>query len=378
MAITETTTVSWGSRLGSAFKGVLVGVILFLIAFPVLFLNEGRAVKATKTNKEGASSVVEALADKVDPAQEGCLIHVVGEATTSDVLTNAVYGVGATAFRLTRTTEMYQWVENSETTEEKKLGGKVERKTVYTYESEWCDSAVDSERFHDKQKINPPARCELGEKSELAKNATLGVRRLSERQIARISGAETLKTLYQPVTTNEFFEVSGEVPQPRIGDVRVTFTVVRAPKEITVVAAQKGDGFMSYTAKSTKSTIDHLMSGAIDAEGVFAAAERGNKMLTWLLRFGGFLLMFIGLSMVFKPLSVLADVVPFIGNLVSLGTGFIAALIACGASLFTIAVAWIFYRPLLGILLIAVATALVVFVVVKLTAKKKPSSGAFA
>jgi len=367
---TETTTISWGSRIGSSIKGVLVGAVLFILGFPVLFWNEGRAVKATKTNEEGASSVVEADVAKVDPSQNGKLVHVIGDATTADVLSDATYGVSETAFCLSRNTEMFQWVEESETHEEKKLGGKVERKTTYTYSKEWCDSAVNSDSFHDKgQYINPPAREELGEVSQYAKNATLGARTLSERQIKRISGSETLKTLYRPVTTNEFFEISGSIPEPKVGDVRVTFSVVRSPKTITVVAGQNGNGFMAYTAKSTGSTIDHLMSGAIDAAGVFAAAERGNKIITWLLRFGGFLIMFIGLSMVFKPLSVVADVVPFIGNIVGFGTGLVAGAISFVASLVTIAVAWIFYRPLLAVLLIGAAVAIVVLVVMKLKAK---------
>ena len=33
MAVTETTTVSWGSRLGSSLKGVLVGLGLFIAGF---------------------------------------------------------------------------------------------------------------------------------------------------------------------------------------------------------------------------------------------------------------------------------------------------------------------------------------------------------
>ena len=44
MAVTETTTVSWGSRLGSSLKGVLVGLGLFIAGFPVLFWNEGNTV----------------------------------------------------------------------------------------------------------------------------------------------------------------------------------------------------------------------------------------------------------------------------------------------------------------------------------------------
>ena len=122
MAVTETTTIGWGSRLGSSLKGILFGLAFFIAGFPLLFWNEGRAVADTKTNEEGAASVVEASAGEVDPSQEGKLVHVVGEATTQDVLSDGEYGVSATAIRLTREVEMYQWVEHSETHEEKKLG----------------------------------------------------------------------------------------------------------------------------------------------------------------------------------------------------------------------------------------------------------------
>lgn len=368
MAVTETTTISWGSRLGASFKGVLVGIVLFLVGFPVLFLNEGRAVTATKTNEEGAASVVEAQPGAVDPAQDGKLVHMVGEATTQDVLKDETYGVAETAIRLDRTIEMFQWVEHVETHDEKKLGGKIERTTTYTYSKQWCDRAVPSDGFKEQGHVNPPAQIALGDTSQRAKNVTLGVRRLTDSQISRIGGSAPFKTLYKPVATNEFFEISGTVPEPKVGDVRVTFSAVR-PHEITVVAAQSGDSFMSYTAKTGK-TISHVMEGAIDAAGVFAAAERGNKFLTWILRLLGFALMFFGVSMVLGPLRTLADVVPFIGKIVGFGIGVVAFMVAAPCAIATIGVAWIFYRPVLGITLIALAVGIAVAVFVSRRKKK--------
>lgn len=42
MAVTEVQTESYFSRLGNSFKGIGGGLLLFLIAFPLLFWNEGR------------------------------------------------------------------------------------------------------------------------------------------------------------------------------------------------------------------------------------------------------------------------------------------------------------------------------------------------
>ena len=48
MAVTETTKVSWGSRLGASIKVILAGLALFVVGFPVLFWNEGNSVKTAK------------------------------------------------------------------------------------------------------------------------------------------------------------------------------------------------------------------------------------------------------------------------------------------------------------------------------------------
>lgn len=79
MAVTETTTESWGSRLGGAFKGILVGLGLFLVAFPVLFTNEGRTVKTRKALEEGEGACLSVESNKtVDPELEGALVHMTG------------------------------------------------------------------------------------------------------------------------------------------------------------------------------------------------------------------------------------------------------------------------------------------------------------
>ena len=55
MAVTETTTESWGIRLGGSIKGIAIGGALFIAGIPLLFWNEGRAVKTAKALEEGAS-----------------------------------------------------------------------------------------------------------------------------------------------------------------------------------------------------------------------------------------------------------------------------------------------------------------------------------
>ena len=79
MAVTETTTEGWGSRLGSSIKGVLTGLALFAAGFPLLFWNEGNAVKTAKAIDEGEGACVSLESnEKVDAAMEGKLVHLSG------------------------------------------------------------------------------------------------------------------------------------------------------------------------------------------------------------------------------------------------------------------------------------------------------------
>jgi len=46
-----------------------------------------------------------------------------------------------------------------------------------------------------------------------------------------------------------------------------------------------------------------------------ASLHTGHKLSTWLLRGLGFLMMWIGLSALFAPLSVILDVIPMLGSI---------------------------------------------------------------
>jgi hypothetical protein len=70
--------------------------------------------------------------------------------------------------------------------------------------------------------------------------------------------------------------------------------------------------------------------------------------------------MFLGMCLVFKPLSVLADVIPPIGSLIGMGTGFVAGILAFMFSTLTIGVAWVRFRPLIGIPLLVLSIGSIV------------------
>ncbi|GAB4293110.1 MAG: hypothetical protein Kow0090_07330 [Myxococcota bacterium] len=373
-SVTVVEEEGWLKRIMNSIKAVLFGVALFIVSFPLLWWNEGRSVQRALDLEEGAGAVVSVSADKVDPANEGKLVHLTGNAETKETLQDAEFGVSVSgALKLKRTVEMYQWKEEVTTKEEKELGGKVKKTKTYNYEKVWSDDLYDSSGFKNQEKKNPSSMT-YKSKSFSAQKVTVGAFTLSEELLDSINNFEELapeSPVLEKIKLNEPAKAvidSGAIyispagnPQPtdpKIGDLRVKFSVAK-PTIVSIFAKQFKDTFTSYTTKSGGELI-RLELGAKTAAQMFQKAQEENVMLTWILRLLGFLLMAFGIYIVFKPLAVVADVIPFLGSILAGGLGIFAALISFALSFITIAVAWIFYRPLVGIILLAVAIGSVV------------------
>mmetsp|Transcript_6182 Transcript_6182/g.13988 ORF Transcript_6182/g.13988 Transcript_6182/m.13988 type:complete len:168 (+) Transcript_6182:1142-1645(+) len=123
-----------------------------------------------------------------------------------------------------------------------------------------------------------------------------------------------------------------------------------------------GESFTSYSTKRGGSLL-LLRSGYHTAGNLFLLAERDNIVVTWLVRFGGFLMMFLGLKMVSHPLEVVLDVIPCIGrlagDLIGGASGIMTCIVAAALSTLTIAIAWLAYRPFFSIMLLGVVGGLV-------------------
>ena len=532
MAYTETTTQSWGSRLGDSIKGIIVGIILFIVSFPLLFWNEGNSVKVAKALEEGRGATVEvADINKIDPANDGKLVHMTGDATTQDVLKDTEFGIEYNGMMLYRHVEFFQWVEKTHEETKKNMGGSETTVTTYTYEKRWCDKPVDSTTFKEAGHANQ-VFYSVSDAEQRAENVKYGAFKFSPGMIGRLTNEKIYslaeykvpdklrgstrvadKYLYigrpvpaaaaaanaqQPAAVNaeqtklEIEQLRLQVQQqqlvlnapaatekqkqdaqqeiarlekdlqqkeallkpaepiavqqaklnlekekvalhqlkisaqdtnlqpeqrqkidndikqaelavqqaelkvkqaelaaqpaaaqqpaqveepcsvdpanPQVGDVRITWEVISPKEAVSIVYVQTGDTFTPYHAKSGRD-VALLGMGVQTADDLFTEAERNNVIFTWLVRFGGWFLMFIGLNMIFKPLSVLGDVVPFIGTLIGGATGMVAAVIAFILSIITIGIAWIWYRPVLGIALVVVALV-IAFLLIK--RRKKP------
>ena len=186
-SFTEVEHTGCMSRLVESIKGVFVGIILVIIAFPVLFWNEGRAVKTWKGLQEGAAAVVDAVADEVDSANEGNLVHVTGEMASTESLADPAFSLNVTAIKLERKAEMFQWEETKNTKTEKKVGGGEKKVTTYSYSKDWSSSLKNSSNFKKSADHVNPGSMPYEGKTFTAKKVNLGAFSLSESLISQYS-----------------------------------------------------------------------------------------------------------------------------------------------------------------------------------------------
>ena len=356
---------SWFSRIIGSVKSVLFGLFVFVFAFPVLYWNEGRAVRTAKSLTEGLGAVVSVPAESVDASKEGKLVHVSGAVKTAAPIADSELPVKTDGVKLLRTVEMYQWTEHESRETRKKVGGGTETVTTYDYKKEWAKGRVDSSAFKKTDGHENPEAPPYQSKQFTADPVNVGAFTMSEEQVSKLNDAvalpveassaeqipEAMKGKMQ-VKEGKFY-IAQDPATPKIGDARISYEVVK-PATVSLVAVQKASTFAPYQA-AAGDVILLVEAGTHTAAEMFKTAQERNAIFTWILRAVGFFMMFLGLFMVFRPIAVLADVLPLFGTALSAGIGLFAFIGAAVLSILTIAVAWLVVRPVLGVALLVVA-----------------------
>ncbi|QCI63705.1 TMEM43 family protein [Phreatobacter stygius] len=360
--------VGFFQRLMQSLVGILVGIALVGATIWGLFWNEGRAIGTTRALNEGAAAAISVPAARVDPANEGRLIHLTGDLRAGAPLADEEFRIRTQAVRLERRVEMYQWKEEQKTESRSNTGGSQTRTTTYTYEQVWSDRSIDSSRFRQRDGHSNP-RMPIASRTQVAPNATLGQFRADERVIglfgrsAERSFALSAEAL-QPFTArfgdrarlSDGSVYVGDDPQnPRIGDIRIRYSIL-AEGPVSVVARQIGSGLTAYVAQNGREVFLGE-TGTKSAAELFTHAHEANGILTWILRAVALLVMWIGWFLVFRPFVILADIIPILGSAMAAGAGLVALALTLVVYLPVIALAWFWHRPVMSIALIAAGLA---------------------
>ncbi|XP_066527839.1 transmembrane protein 43 [Hoplias malabaricus] len=356
-------------RLGETMGGMMVGVGLFFLSFYVLFTNEGRAIQTAASLDEGLSQVLSLHPDMyIDPQNNNRLVHLSAPLRTAQPLYDPNYKVAVQAVKLKRNVEMYQWVEYQDSRDYKE-GGETKTETTYTYNTEWKSELISSRHFDQEiGHINPTAMA-VESVTVVAPEVGVGHFFLSKGLIDQINNFQKLHLGGLPFTDpfltvyEDYFYHSSNPRRPEVGDVRVSFSYAGLSGEgsfpgpaqtVSVVAMQKEKKLVPFKTRSGD-TLEILYLEELSAEEVFAKEHQVNDMKTWALRAGGWFLMFLGISLTTRIIYTLVDWVPVLRELVSVGLKVFAVCVSCCFSLLTIAAGWLFYRPLLAGLIVALS-----------------------
>ena len=144
------------------------------------------------------------------------------------------------------------------------------------------------------------------------------------------------------------------------GSTTITALGKQTPNSDSSVASIKSGSFGETKVPPCKaSDVFYAGDGTKSASEIYQEFHDGLKVLTTILRVASFVAIFAGFYSIFSPIQDGADMIPCIGDCLAAIVGFIlyiiCALLAFAVWFTVFAVAWVFYRPVLGAIFLAIA-----------------------
>jgi hypothetical protein len=135
----------------------------------------------------------------------------------------------------------------------------------------------------------------------------------------------------------------------------------------------QGNVELGHTDKTTSADnsrkVEKCVAGNMSKEDLLHEMEESNDEKTKCYRWMGFFCMLIGFQMMMSPFPAFFGFIPLVGacvgSLVWVALSFVACIVGCFGATMTISIAWVRYRPCLGIAMMLVSggiAAAVVFI----------------
>ena len=331
-------------NLGNAIKGIVIGIILFLLSFVVLWWNEGR------TDMSKIAKLAEtALPEQINQSLEGKFISVTGTLESKEEIADPDYLKPGPYIELARKAEMFAWVQTSETKTEKKVGGKTVETTTYNYSKKWTDNPESSSSFKVPEGHDNPSMT-VKSATWTASQSAVGAYMFAPGDAGLPSGAP-LKLSAEMLTFPEksfgstlrregdyVYSGQGTSSNPVLGDVRISYTALTGGKKATLFG-QLSNGQVNAYVHEGKDRLFRVVQGTRDEAVATMHSEYTTSV--WILRLVGFLMMWIGLSALFGPIHAVLDVLPFLGSTSRFLLGLVLFPVALVLSLMTIIISMI-------------------------------------
>jgi len=388
---------NFGNKLLGSIGSLLIGILVFLGSFVILYFTEVRTDYSVVADK---AVEIEQSSEDVD------FIYYSGEFTTSEKLSDGLYLKEGDYIAINRKVEMFSWVEEVETDD-----NDVKH---YSYKNEWIDEPADSNEFDEPSGHNNPQKTIQNERFEVV-NARIGEYEV-DMDTLRLPGLKALKLTADNINTDEIsgdvdelfddfeyyddegyydeadyyedeetvdgwtiteyededektvvdeedkdketevksreyiFIGVGSLQKPEVGDMRLSYNVYRPGEKVTVFGKVDANQIAPHHGEN-ESKIYRAFSG--DHENAKSQLKKEYKTAGWMGRIGGFIAMWIGLTMILKPLTVSMELIPIIGSIGKSALGIVTFVVALVLTIITSLILSILHS-IWGIAIIAV------------------------
>ena len=371
----EITRRGFGQNLMNSVVGVLIGLVMFILAFPVLWWNQGRI----NLGKVAETSIP---VTSVEAANDGQLVAAAGTLTIDGTLGDEPYLDPGDYVLIERKAEMYAWVEHKESSSKDKVGGGTETTTTYTYQKDWTSSPEQSSGFRHPEghrnpempiksttryvpeaKVGPfswqPADCKVSATEDLTLSPDIV-------DLTRVANSISNGWRRPRLEGDSIYIGPGTPSAPDIGDLKISFRVRRPGTNVTVFGQQQGGQLTTFVYKG-KAKLFRLFD--VDRAAAIEKLKVEHKILGWAIGIGGFLLMWIGMTMVFGPLIAVAKIIPFLGQIGERAVGCATFPLAAVLSLIIVFVSKVVHSPIV-MLILGVVVTVGLFVMLKQSARR--------
>ena len=383
---TEVTRTGYGKKVSGAFGGVLIGLILFIASFVLLYWNEGRTDMSTvAVNSEAIE------ADVVDTSADGKFVSVTDELVTTETLDDD-YLIPGKYLTLNRSVEMYAWVETTEEETEENLGGSETTTTTYEYDTEWVGSPENSSSFKISEGHTNPNKT-IEDVNKKVNSAKVGAYNIDMEKIDLPSASSITLTdentllleepeIYEqqwqwyeyessPTETlsgNYIYIGYGTPTNPEVGDIRISYTALSSGVDVTTFAKLDGADLVTFVDDDSNK-LYRAMRGT--REEALETMHSEHVTSTWIFRAVGFIMMWIGLGALLGPLSAIASIIPFLGKASRSIIGIITFIVSAILSILTILISMLLHNTIALIIMAVVIVVIVILIVLGLKNRKK-------
>jgi Ca2+/Na+ antiporter len=283
----------------------LVGGFFVTVGLAMIVGYEIYWARVVVPERNGMANAISISADKLDPQNDGKLVHVTGTLNGCQPLSDPELGVTVNALKLRRRVWMYQWQQgglqskSSYGVEDSHGNTTTLLKTrTYNYTREWSEKVISSRSFYNAGHDNPDQKG-IPDFAVAAAPISLGGFHVTPELVEQLENFQTapvnttnLATVAEPLKARAKL-ADGEIffgadpANPAIGDLKVKMEFAPATN-VSVIAKQNGNDLSPY-AIGKSGSIAQLRAGTFsvpEMTGQFAKTEFQSRALVWV--FGGF------------------------------------------------------------------------------------------